>query len=181
MALTPDKIKYYEEHASDSLQPSLLASNIAGLSLAYIGVALRVWARRTAKTRLASDDWLIFAALVPLTTYGVVGFLQVGFGEGKHIIFVTNVAGFVQGYVTCITAYALCVVLTKLSILCFYCRIFSPHQSLSRIAWGLGVFIIAYNVALIFVSAFQCVPLSSMWKGTQGKCIDTLPPYTVLG
>jgi hypothetical protein len=62
--------------------------------------------------------------------------------------------------VTAIVPYMLCVVLTKLSIFCFYCRIFTTMRSLLRITWGLGVFIVAYNVALIFVIAVQCVPLS---------------------
>jgi hypothetical protein len=87
--------------------------------LAYVFVGLRVWARKAEKTRFGHDDWLIIAALAPLSTYAIVGWLQVTFGEGKHIIFVTNRSGFVQGYVTCVVAYAICVVLTKLSVLCF--------------------------------------------------------------
>jgi len=181
MSLTPQEIQYYKEHANDSLQPSIISSNAIGLGLAYIFVGLRVWARKKTKTQFGCDDWLIIAALAPLTTYAIVGWLQVSFGEGKHIIFVTNRAGFIQGYVTCIVAYAICVVLTKLSILCFYCRIFVPFKSLLYISWGFGIFIVAYNLALIFVAAFQCIPLSSMWTGRPGTCIDTLPPYTALG
>jgi hypothetical protein len=181
MALTPEEVKYYKEHASDSLQANIISSNAAGLALAYIFVGLRIWARKTGKTRFGLDDWLIIAALAPLTTYAIVGFLQVGFGEGKHIIFVTNVPGFIQGYVTCVVAYAICVVLTKLSILCFYCRIFYPIRSIFYISWGFGIFIVAYDVALIFVTAFECIPLSSMWTGKPGKCFDTRVPFTTLG
>ncbi|KAI1084251.1 hypothetical protein F5B20DRAFT_524169 [Whalleya microplaca] len=181
MSLTPEEIEYYKEHASDSLQPSLIASNAAGLILAYIFVGLRIWARKAGKTSFGHDDWLIIAALAPLSAYAITGFLVVSFGEGKHIIFVTNKVGFVQGYVTAIVAYAICVVLTKLSILCFYCRIFFPIQRLFYISWGFGIFIVAYNLALIFVTAFECVPLSSMWTGAPGKCFNTLPPFTTLG
>ncbi|KAM0811292.1 putative Integral membrane protein [Seiridium cardinale] len=64
---------------------------------------------------------------------------------------------------------------------CLYCRIFFPVKSLFYISWGFGIFILAYNLALIFVTAFECIPLSSMWKGAPGRCIDTLPPFTTLG
>ncbi|KAI1377943.1 hypothetical protein F4677DRAFT_30799 [Hypoxylon crocopeplum] len=181
MSLSPEDIEYFTEHASDNVQPSLIASNAAGLILAYFIVGLRIWARKTTKQSFGPDDWLVIAALAPLSTYAIVSWLAVSYGEGKHIIFVTNTAGFIQAYVTCIVAYSICVVLTKLSVLCFYCRIFFPIKALFYIAWGFGIFIVAYNLALIFVTAFQCVPLSSMWTGLPGKCIDTLPPFTTLG
>jgi hypothetical protein len=181
MSLSPEEIEYYKEHANDNTQGSIIASNAAGLFLAYIFVGLRVWARKAEKTSFGYDDWLIIAALVPLTAYAIVGWIVVSFGEGRHIIFVTNPAGFIQGFVTAIVAYSITTVLTKISILSFYCRIFSPIRSLRTISWGLGIFIVAYNLALIFVTAFECVPLSSLWTGAPGMCFDTLPPFTTLG
>ncbi|KAJ8108699.1 hypothetical protein ONZ43_g6347 [Nemania bipapillata] len=181
MSLTPEQIQYFEEHASDSLVPNFLAAYTIGLAFAYLLVGLRIYARKLGKAPFGHDDWLIIAALVPLSTYAIVGYIQLTFGEGRHVIFVTNLAGFIQGYVTAIVAYAICVVLTKLSILCFYCRIFFPTKQLYYISWGFGIFIVAYNLALIFVAAFQCIPLSSLWTGAPAKCIDTLPPYTALG
>ncbi|KAH9909708.1 hypothetical protein F4778DRAFT_10299 [Xylariomycetidae sp. FL2044] len=181
MSLSPPEIQYYQAHASDTKQPAILASQTVTFVLAYIFVGLRIWARQASKASFGPDDWLIVAALVPLTAYAVVGYLQVSWGEGRHIIFLTNAEGFVQGYVAVIVAYAVCVVLTKLSVLCFYQRIFSPMKRLYHLSWGFGVFIVAYNLALVFVTAFECVPLSSMWTGAPGKCFDTLPPFTTLG
>ncbi|XXG94395.1 hypothetical protein Hte_000650 [Hypoxylon texense] len=181
MSLSPEQIEYFQEHASDNLGPPLVASNAAGLVLAYVFVGLRVWARRAGEAPFGRDDWLIAAALAPLTAYAVVAWIQVSFGEGRHILFVTNPAGFVQAYVASIVAYALCVVLTKVSVLCFYCRIFSPLRRLFYAAWGFGVLVVAYNLALIFVSAFECIPLSSEWTGQPGKCIWTIPVHAILG
>jgi hypothetical protein len=45
------------------------------LFLAYVFVGLRVWARKAEKTRFGHDDWLIIAALAPLSTYAIVGWL----------------------------------------------------------------------------------------------------------
>jgi hypothetical protein len=181
MPLSPEQIRYFTEHASDSLQPNLTASGVAGLVLAYTFVGLRVWARKAGKTPLGHDDWLIIAALVPLSGYRIAGWIAISFGAGKHIIFVTNPAGYIKAFVASITSYALCVVLTKLSILFFYCRIFFPVQSLRYISWSIGIVTVLYNLALILVTALQCIPLSAMWTGEPGRCIDTLPPFTTLG
>jgi hypothetical protein len=181
MSLSQEQIDYFKKHATDDLRPNIIASNAAGLFLAYLSVAARVYARKVAKARFGWDDWLIIAALVPLSTYAIVGWIQTTFGEGRHIIFVTNRAGFIQGYVACIVAYALCVVLTKLSLLCLYCRIFSVFRNLQYISWVFGFFIVAYNLTLLVIAVVQCIPLSSMWTGKPGKCIETMPPYTALG
>ncbi|KAI0162929.1 hypothetical protein BJ166DRAFT_281161 [Pestalotiopsis sp. NC0098] len=181
MSLTPEQTQYYQEHADDDLRPSLIAAYAAGLALAYIFVGLRIWARKAGKPSFGLDDALILAALIPLTAFAIVGWISIGFGEGRHIIFVTNPAGFIQAYVVAIVAYAICVVLTKISILCFYCRIFFPVRHLPLVSWIFGIFIVAYNLALIFTTTLQCVPLSSMWTGAPGKCFETLPPFTALG
>ncbi|KAI0521564.1 hypothetical protein F5B22DRAFT_542837 [Xylaria bambusicola] len=180
-ALTPEEIEYYKEHASDNQQGRLIATYTVGLSLAYIFVGLRIWARKAERTSFATDDWLIIAALLPLTAFAIVGYLAVAFGEGKHIIFVTNPAGFAQTFVSAIVAYSICVVLTKISILCFYCRLFFPIKQLVYISWGFGIFIVAYNLALIFVTALECIPLSALWTGEPARCFDTVPPFTTLG
>lgn len=181
MSLTPEQIEYYQEHASDNLQPNLISSAAIGLVLAYILVALRIHASIVGKTSFGIDGWLILAALVPLTSYAITVWIAVSFGEGRHSLFVTNVPGFIQVYVAAITGYALCVILTKISILCFYRRIFSPVKSLQYSSWALCIFIVAYNVVLVLVTALQCIPLSALWTGEPAKCINTLPPFTVLG
>ena len=69
--------------------------------------------------------------------------------------------------------------LTKLSILFFYNRIF-PSKGLVRASWVIGSIVVAYNVALVLVTAFECRPLSTFWTRKPGTCINTLPPFTVL-
>lgn len=179
MALSPEQIQYFKQHASDSYVPGLTAVHVVGLVFAFTLVGLRVYARRVAKAAFGMDDWLIVAALVPLAAYVITGRILISYGNGRHIIFVTNVEGIIKGTVVGITWYALCIVLTKLSILCFYCRVF-PVRKLVYISWAFGIFIAAYNIALVLVTAFQCIPLSSIWTGKPGVCIDTLPPFTAL-
>ena len=69
--------------------------------------------------------------------------------------------------------------LTKVSILLYYRRIFQVRW-LHVASVIVGAIVIGYNVAVSFVAGFQCIPLSSMWTGKPGKCINTSPPFTVL-
>jgi hypothetical protein len=64
--LTAEQIKYYREHASDNLAPNFLASEIAGLALAYVFVSLRFWARKVSRAKFDKDDWLILIALASI-------------------------------------------------------------------------------------------------------------------
>ena len=124
--------------------------------------------------------------------------LGIRFGEGKHVIFVNNPAGFVkvcirsQGqrwadyqllkiYVAGIVVYSLTVVCIKLSILFLYHRIFLS-KGLVLAASGVAALVINYNVALVIFAFVQCIPLSTLWTGNpSGKCVPTQPAFITLG
>ncbi|EXJ56329.1 uncharacterized protein A1O5_12596 [Cladophialophora psammophila CBS 110553] len=64
---------------------------------------------------------------------------------------------------------------TKISILAFYLRIFTdPKFKIS--AYILMGFVMAFLVAILPATIFQCTPISYMWTGwtgeTEGHCID---------
>ncbi|KAL9046362.1 MAG: hypothetical protein Q9214_000785 [Letrouitia sp. 1 TL-2023] len=103
-APTPQQIQWYKEHASDNLQPNLIAAAVCGLVIAYIAVVLRVVARRASAARTGIDDWLIIAALLPLTGYATSIFLAVRYNGGRHIIFLKQPRPFIERYIAGITA-----------------------------------------------------------------------------
>lgn len=78
-----------------------------------------------------------------------------------------------------IVCYAWAVMFTKCSILLYYRRIFKVEW-LHWASLVMGAIVVAYNIALIFVAGFECIPLSSLWTGKPGNCINTTPPYTTL-
>ncbi|KAL8934941.1 MAG: hypothetical protein Q9216_005658 [Gyalolechia sp. 2 TL-2023] len=92
--LSPEQLEFFQRHASDNKQPNLIATIILCLFLASLGVFLRFLARWRNKASFMADDWLILAALIPLAGMTTTTGLTVRYGEGKHIIFVTNAAGF---------------------------------------------------------------------------------------
>jgi hypothetical protein len=61
----------------------------------------------------------------------------------------------------------------KLSLLCFYLRIF-PKKNIKRIILGtIGVDVL-YGIIFVFLGIFQCSPVSFFWtkwdEAHQGKC-----------
>lgn len=62
--ISPDELKYMEEHADDSKVGSILASVVSCAIIAYFAVALRFYARNMVKFGIGLDDLAIVAALV---------------------------------------------------------------------------------------------------------------------
>ena len=64
--------------------------------------------------------------------------------------------------------------LIKYSILCLYIRIF-PNLWLKRAIYAFMVFTALFTVPLIFLAAFQCIPVHAIWdlqEQETAKCID---------
>ena len=63
----------------------------------------------------------------------------------------------------------------RVSILCFYLRIF-PQRIFRRIVYTIMAGNIIYGTAFVLVSIFQCIPIQAAWTGWDGtvsaKCVD---------
>ncbi len=63
----------------------------------------------------------------------------------------------------------------RVSILCFYLRIF-PQRTFRTFIYAIIGGNIAYGAALILVSIFQCIPVHAAWTGwdgtVQARCVD---------
>ncbi|GAM90673.1 hypothetical protein ANO11243_087180 [Dothideomycetidae sp. 11243] len=72
--------------------------------------------------------------------------------------------------------YKLTICFTKLSILCFYQRMFSTHKTFTLTCKLLGVVILGWVTGAVFATVFQCTPVEYTWKGKasgiKGSCID---------
>jgi hypothetical protein len=71
--------------------------------------------------------------------------------------------------------YQFCLLLTKLSILAFYVRMFHSRPTERRLAWGTVVFVLLYGIPLLLMSGFQCHPLVSQYSIPGLKCFDFFP------
>ena len=69
-----------------------------------------------------------------------------------------------QFFYACETLYLIILTLTKISILCFYLRIFANRTfrvcSFVTMAW-----VVVSGVIFVFLQLFQCVPVQFIWEG----------------
>ena len=71
--------------------------------------------------------------------------------------------------------------MVKISILVLYVRIFGSLRYIRWTAWALGVFTLAWGVAVLLVCAMQCIPIQAVWdKTVAGKCINA-PVFFIAG
>lgn len=73
--------------------------------------------------------------------------------------------------------YLAILALTKMSILCFYLRIF-PNTTFRAVSYVVLFWVAASGIVSIFVQIFQCTPINFIWEGWKKgefgpyKCID---------
>ncbi|KAI9045241.1 uncharacterized protein KD926_009655 [Aspergillus affinis] len=175
---TPEQLDYYMAHADDDKRPNEIASLVCGLLAAIVAVAARFTARRISRITLGPEDWTIIAAMMGEITYAVVFAKAIDNGQGRHIIFVKDAVSFSKGYVAAIVSYSFTVMVTKISVLLFYCRLFGSKWIYTS-SWIVGTIVVLYNLAVILIAGLQCIPLSDLWTGGS-SCINTEPPFTGL-
>ncbi|KAL4877583.1 hypothetical protein BJY04DRAFT_221955 [Aspergillus karnatakaensis] len=177
--LTPEQIAYFQAHADDDLRPNRIAACTCAFVVVIAAITARVIARFRSKGGFGLDDYIIFGAVAFQLSYDILAVINIVNGGGLHIIFVKNMQLFGEGYVAASICYAITIMLTKVSILAFYYRIF-PLRWLLHTSYAVGAVVVAYNFAIVLVVSFECIPLSSLWTGKPGTCIDTSTPFTIL-
>ncbi|PKY01835.1 pth11-like integral membrane protein [Aspergillus campestris IBT 28561] len=151
---------------------------IAMLCLAAVAVILRFTARITLGNALMSDDWVIVVALLCIGATAGLSIVGGTLGAGTHLwsLSLTNVSQIFRILHSYTFVYAAACASTKVSILCFYIRIFTPLDRYSRYAIAFGFFLtISYPIIIWITMGNCCRPLSFYWNqfiGEKGTCID---------
>lgn len=95
-------------------------------------------------------------------------------GLGQHIVHVpTSHAklGFVLFIVNFL--YNTGLTLVKLSVLMFYVRVFRTVRTYRIAFWIVGFILVAWCIALNFVSLLACIPIQKGWDSSvPGRCVD---------
>ena len=138
-------------------------------------LALKVLA---AELTLTNDDWAILVTRlfgVPSEVLNIRGLTANGLGRDIWTVQFDKVTALGHAFLVEETLYFLQVSLLKLSILLFYLRIF-PARPVKRLLWGTIAFNCVFGLIFVFVSVFQCRPISfywTKWDGEHtGKCLD---------
>ncbi|KAJ4983425.1 CFEM domain-containing protein [Stagonosporopsis vannaccii] len=151
---------------------------MSGVAVAILAFVLRLGASLPKNGRqLAWDDatmGLVVALAIPPAVFA---FFLADNGLGRDMwtlkdYQITNVLHF---FFAGEIFYVLALGISKISILCFYLRVF-PHKSFRRIIYGVMGLAVAYTVAFFFATTLQCIPVShawNQWDGLhQGRCND---------
>ncbi|PYH45564.1 uncharacterized protein BP01DRAFT_318878, partial [Aspergillus saccharolyticus JOP 1030-1] len=148
------------------------------LALAAVAVLLRFTARLVLRNALMADDWAIAAALLCISATTALSIAGGTSGAGKHIWSVTleELMHLYRLLFSYTFIYASSCTCTRLSILFFYRRVFSPLKPLLKVALFFGTSMtLSYPIIVWVTMSNACKPLPYFWtqfSGTSGRCID---------
>ncbi|KAL4944958.1 hypothetical protein BDV06DRAFT_219765 [Aspergillus oleicola] len=158
----------------DSKQRGYLAGNIAVTVLAAVFVVLRLLARWKKDLSIGVDDYAILVSLVLLFADAAIHLTMVHYGMGLHAQTqpAHNLVMIAKLLMAFECTYSVTIAMIKIAILLLYSRIF-PTRAFRIASYVLGGIAIAWSIAIVCVSIFQCTPVAKTWNSTlPGTCID---------
>lgn len=152
------------------------------VSMAFVAMMLRIYVRiRMVKAFGWDDGWMVFAMLshIMFATCAIAG---VHYGTGRHFKDLTPEGIFVamRYWWICYIAYCLTMIAAKISIGLFLLRI-TPKKIHHWIIYTVMGLTVLTGLVFLFVTIFQCTPVSYFWGqalGAKGSCINI---YVIIG
>ncbi|EPS29322.1 hypothetical protein POX_f08366 [Penicillium oxalicum] len=145
-------------------------AGVAGGIVALIAFILRIIARIKCSTTIGMDDLTMTVTMCLLVTLSALSVVLAEAGLGRDIwtIPTKNITYILYIYFWDELIYLSILPLTKISILCFYLRIFPEprFRVFTYIAIALNV---GYLIAFVLISVFQCRPIAGAWLHWDGE------------
>ncbi|KAI9830648.1 MAG: hypothetical protein M1819_005458 [Sarea resinae] len=144
-------------------------------AIATISVLLRLWARSVQRLALVADDYLVIVALVFVYSSAGISIASGYYGAGRHMLYAYTFI------------YGASVAFTKLSVICFYRRVFGTADRVFN--WALYISFsvsVCYILMIWTVMLGSCQPLSYFWNQyvdpkAQGSCIAVNKFFLIAG
>ncbi|CAG8091105.1 unnamed protein product [Penicillium salamii] len=147
------------------------AAGLAGGIIALIAFILRMVARlRCCGGVFGMDDLTMMVTmclLIPLSALSVV-LADTGLGKDMWTLPFDNITHILYIYFWDELIYLSILPLTKISICCFYLRIF-PDRSFRNATYVVIALNVGYLIAFVLISIFQCRPLPGAWLRWDGE------------
>lgn len=144
-----------------------------------IAVGLRLISKYLAERAFWFDDYAILLTLVSgIPSSVLLGQYLPRNGVGKDLWTVPfpKITTFIHIFFTVELLYFFQVACMKLSILCFYLKIF-PNGRFKYILWATIIFDAVFGFIFIFAALFQCRPIQFFWTNWdgehKGKCFNS--------
>ncbi|KAI9158343.1 Satratoxin biosynthesis SC14 cluster protein [Paramyrothecium foliicola] len=139
---------------------------------------LRLYARWSTSGRLALDDYLV--AIAGIAFVALIFIAQINghmaFGVDVWTVDIPVMTTGLKWFFIGESLYLFVLGLTKVSVMCFYLRIF-PQRAFRYTTYACISFVVASTTAFILVQIFQCRPIEFTWEGWTSderpeKCLD---------
>ncbi|KAF1836365.1 hypothetical protein BDW02DRAFT_493764 [Decorospora gaudefroyi] len=171
-------ISQFDFNDHSSRVASVKIANIIFIALVLTTVALRIFARVKYVRRIFADDILIIFAAVFTVALALTCIAATAHGLGQHVwilpvqtLFETMKSCILYLYV-CQVLYAFSIALTKIAIISSYLR-FIQDKPFRLAMYITSIIIASLWVTGVFVTIFQCRPISGAWNFTiSRKCVD---------
>ena len=160
----------------DDISDRLAIPSLIFTIVTPIVVFARLLSRRLHGNQVGPDDWTILASLLFAETVNIQMIICCQWGFGKHTDELPRsvVSKTLELFYYAQIFYKVNICLTKISILLFYLRVFKVVRWFKIACWTVGAFVLAFTIAIVFASIFQCIPIAFAYDKTipNGSCID---------
>ncbi|KAI1325108.1 hypothetical protein F5Y16DRAFT_423327 [Xylariaceae sp. FL0255] len=178
---TAQQIQYMQEHINETRVPSIHISNAICLGATTISLALRFAARHYGRSGVGKDDYSILLTYLFQVSYVTSFSSSTRYGQGRHVLLVTNPRGFAICNVFNMSFYAWGMGCVKFSILLLYHRIF-PEKRFRQVLLCLAALVLSWSLTGFFTSIFNCYPIEAAWDTSiKGFCINYAETTLIMG
>ncbi|RAL15878.1 uncharacterized protein BO97DRAFT_362074 [Aspergillus homomorphus CBS 101889] len=162
-------------------RPWLRTTNLAlatvGIAVSTTVLVMRIYTKIRIMKRFWWDDvCLICAWFISMATQGTIIYGLEHAYIGVHIWFLTpeKINTHLKVVVPSATIYISSLALAKIALLMLYHRLLSMISIWKYIIYAVGIFIVAYSIALTLALIFACHPVGKNWDVTvtTGSCIS---------
>lgn len=164
------------EHATDNVSYQTTIIIVVSMVITNFGILLRWISRRITHLSLQADDYLIFLAALFVNANSLIYPFSNKYGNGRHIqtLEPNDIMNYLKTIYVSEQFYGTAITLVKVSVLCFYRRIF-PTPQFRRNTLVVGGFVVLWLLVNNLLGAFQCTPVRKAWESElRGRCIQYL-------
>jgi hypothetical protein len=145
-----------------------LIFGVASAAFVLLRIGFKVFA---AKMKLGPDDWFILITIfagVPSMVIIFQGTTANGLGKDVWTLPFSMITNFLRFFFVMEVLYFAQITLLKTSLLFFYLRIFPAH-GVRKLLWFTMILNCLVGLIFIFISIFQCSPISYFWDKWDGE------------
>lgn len=172
-----------DKDAEATRQPAIIGVAVMLLFLSTTAVALRLLFRRTTKTGLWWDDYIIVVALFMSWVAPISNLVGLRYGLGRHAAALqeSQVANYNKDLYVFEVLWTFTIPVVKLSLLLLFNRIF-PIRPVRIASYVVGFVVLTWVLWAGIATIAQCKPVAYFWnRKLDGHCINNDAFYISAG